>query len=360
MSVYRRGETWWYKFTFAGVAIRESTKQGNKRVAEQIEAARKTQLAKGEVGIAERKPVPTVAEFAGEVFLPFVEKQKAGKLNTISFYKQCVRRLSSFPRLWNAKLDAVRAEDITAYIGARQALGMRTSTVNRDLAALRRMFRLAMEWNHVSKLLPVVRLLSGENRRERVVTSEEETAYLESAAPMLKDFAVLEFDCGLRPEEAHRLKWEQIRGGNIEIHTGKTRHARRSIPASPRVLEMLMRRKAAVASEWVFPAPTQTGHVNEDSFKKQHAAAIKAAKLEAFVVYSLRHTCLTRWAAAGMDIYTLKKLAGHADITTTERYVHMNDKQARQSLEKVWAVQGGHKSGHSSETEHKTVPIKTA
>jgi hypothetical protein len=42
MAVYKRGDVWWYKFTFSGELIRESTKQGNKRVAEQIEAARKT------------------------------------------------------------------------------------------------------------------------------------------------------------------------------------------------------------------------------------------------------------------------------------------------------------------------------
>jgi integrase len=80
---------------------------------------------------------------------------------------------------------------------------METSTINRDLATLRRMFKLAMEWEHVSKLLAKVRLLPGENRRERVITPEEEVVYLGAAAPLLKDFAELAFDCGLRPEEAY-------------------------------------------------------------------------------------------------------------------------------------------------------------
>ena len=47
--------------------IKESTKQGNKRVAEQMEAARKTQLAEGEVGIEDRKPIPTLREFAPQL-----------------------------------------------------------------------------------------------------------------------------------------------------------------------------------------------------------------------------------------------------------------------------------------------------
>jgi hypothetical protein len=39
MAVYKRGETYWYEFVFNGERIRKSTKQGNKRVAEQMEAS---------------------------------------------------------------------------------------------------------------------------------------------------------------------------------------------------------------------------------------------------------------------------------------------------------------------------------
>ena len=51
MAVYKRGDTYWYKFNFNGKIVRASAKIGNKRVAEQIEAAKKTQLAKREVGL---------------------------------------------------------------------------------------------------------------------------------------------------------------------------------------------------------------------------------------------------------------------------------------------------------------------
>ena len=64
MAVYKRGRIWWYKFAWNGEPIRESTKHTNKRVAEQMEAAHKTSLAKGEVGIRERKAVPTLRQFA--------------------------------------------------------------------------------------------------------------------------------------------------------------------------------------------------------------------------------------------------------------------------------------------------------
>jgi hypothetical protein len=71
---------WWYKFVWNGQLIRESTKQANKRVAEQMESAHRTALAKGEVGIRDRKPAPTLGAFIEADFLPFVRTTFAAKL----------------------------------------------------------------------------------------------------------------------------------------------------------------------------------------------------------------------------------------------------------------------------------------
>jgi hypothetical protein len=52
-----------YKFTWNGLPIRENTKQTNRRVAEQIELAHRTRLAKGEIGIRERNYVLILEPF---------------------------------------------------------------------------------------------------------------------------------------------------------------------------------------------------------------------------------------------------------------------------------------------------------
>ena len=114
MAVYRRGKVWWYKFSYRGEMIRESTRQRNKRVAEQIEAAHKTGLAKGEVGIRDRKPVPTLAEFAKRDFLPFVESTFKAKVKTRRYYTNGVDRLLDYD--------------------ARQAKNSTTSTATRSRA----------------------------------------------------------------------------------------------------------------------------------------------------------------------------------------------------------------------------------
>src|SRR5947208_7258975 len=107
MAVYKRGDVWWFKFSWKGELIRESTKQANKRVAEQIESARKTQLAKGEVGIGDKKPVSTLADFADRDFLPFVRSTSAAKPRTVVFYENSVRNLMAYEKLARLKLDAI-------------------------------------------------------------------------------------------------------------------------------------------------------------------------------------------------------------------------------------------------------------
>ena len=99
MGVYKRGKVWWNTFAWKGEAFRESTKQTNKRVAEQMEAAHKTSLAKGEVGLRDRKPAATLREFANSDFLPFCRSAFAAKPNTLGYYENGTARLLEFAEL---------------------------------------------------------------------------------------------------------------------------------------------------------------------------------------------------------------------------------------------------------------------
>ena len=181
MAVYKRGHVWWYRFTWNGTAIRESTKQTNKRVAEQIEAAHKTSLAKGEVGIRERKPVPTLAEFAETDFLPYVRTRFADKPKTLAYYEVQTGHLVSYPALANAPVDAVPPAVISGFVAKWRAAEYEVSSTNRALQVLRRMLRLAVEWGKAERPAPRVSLLPGERQRERVLNPNEEAAYLKAA-----------------------------------------------------------------------------------------------------------------------------------------------------------------------------------
>ncbi len=381
MAVYKQKsllKNWWYKFTWNAEPIRESTKQTNKRVAEQMEATHKASLARGEVGIREKEPVPTLGDFAEDQFLPFVRSTSTAKPNTIGdsvfYHENSVTNLKAYSKIASLPLDRITSETIAAFVAHRQSDQVQIATVNRDLATLRRMFHLATEWGRVTRVLPRVRLLPGENHRERVLSFKEEEAYLDAAARvghdieeayqqalkgiralqrgqlpkrpdsyLLRDVATILIDCALRPEECFRLKWENFRDGLIDIHKGKGKGSRRRIPASQRVQGILEMRKGQSAADWIFPAPTRSGHIEASSIKKQHAGVIETSMSKPFVLYTLRHTCLTRWARY-MDPFTLHVLAGHTDMNTTKRYIHPNETHIREAMAKVW---GGHSFGHS-------------
>jgi hypothetical protein len=169
MGIYKRNDIYWYRFNWYGKQIRESTKQDNARVARQIEAAHKTALAKGEVGIRHRTPAPTLKEFAESDFTPYIESHFKDKPNTLAYYKFGVKRLLDFAHLATSRLDAITVAKITAFIGRARNKDLEVSSINRQLEVLRRMLKLAVEWGKVDKVLPVYRCFP--DRGEESVSS---------------------------------------------------------------------------------------------------------------------------------------------------------------------------------------------
>jgi integrase len=353
VSIYKRGEVYWYKFMWQGRVVRESTKQGNDKVARQMEAAHRTSLAKGEVGIRERKKAPTLGEFAEKQFLPWAESTFSAKRKTWLYYRNGVRRMKGYAPLASVSLDDAKlGEKVSGYVAHRQAKGLQVASINRELQVLRRLLHLAVEWGSVEQA-PKIRMLSGEQHREFVLSQEEEAKYLVAASEPLASVATVLADTGMRPEECYRLQWEYVtwvngRHGSLLVTHGKTAAARRSLPMSARVRTLLERRwktQGRPAEGFVWLAPSKSGHMEPSSLKKQHAKALRLSKVRPFVLYSLRHTFLTRLGASGCDVWTLARIAGHSSVAISARYVHPSQDSVLAALEKLT----GHNSGHSEE-----------
>jgi hypothetical protein len=61
-----------------------------------------------------------------------------------------------------------------------------------------------------------------------------------------------------------------------------------------------------------------------------------------------------------MDPWTLAYLAGHRDMNTTKRYIHPQEQTIRAAMERAQVVNGGHTSGHTTETtDLANTPVST-
>ena len=189
---------------------------------------------------------------------------------------------------------------------------------------------------------------------DRVISSEEEARYLAAASPLLAEVATLLVDSGMRPDECFRLRWENVawvngRHGCMQGTHGKTVSARRVLPMTLRVRSILEARWIGTRKPedgWIWPAPTKSGHIEPSTLKKQHAKALTHSKVRPFVLYSLRHTFLTRLGESGCDVWTLARIAGHSSITISSRYVHPSADRVLDAM----AMLSGHNSGHNSTT----------
>jgi integrase len=212
--------------------------------------------------------------------------------------------------------------------------------------------KLAVEWG-IIPAAPKLKLLRGERHRERVISPEEEAKYLAAAPDMLACVATILADTGMRPDECYRLCWENItfangRNGMLLITHGKTPAARRALPMSPRVKAILERRCEEAGRPrdgFVWPAPTKSGRIDHSTLKKQHTKIFGVVNQEAkknnqrllkpFVLYSFRHTFLTRLAESGCDAWTLARIAGWSDISISKRYVHPSDDAVLNALSRM-------------------------
>ncbi|MGI4981300.1 MAG: tyrosine-type recombinase/integrase [Janthinobacterium lividum] len=342
MSIFKRGTVYWFHFLFNGEHIQRSTKQGNPRVARQMEAAHRTVLAKGEVGIVDRQPAPTLAKFIEDRFEPWARAtfETASPKTWTGWYRTQLANINSYAPLTKRKLGTITSEHVADYAAFLQMKEWQPSSVNSSLRVLRRVLKLAVEWGTADNA-PKIKLLRGEHHREHVVSREEEARYLAAANELLADIVTVLSDSGMRPEENARLRWESIRWhngqqGTLQVTHGKTAAARRMLPISARVrtiLEKRWQRASQPVEGWVWSSETKSGHIEPSTLKKQHRNAIRDSKVRPFVMYSLRHTFLTRLGEAGCDAWTLARIAGHSSISMSARYVHPSSDNVARAFE---------------------------
>ena len=370
--IYRRGNVYWCEFVFNGRRYRGTTdilvgrgvpgETPPKEKAKQVENAKRHKLALEAAGIPQPDPPPVLSDFATR-FIKWVSAQRAEKLRTVAFYRTRVGLLQKFDALKNARLDEINGQLIAKYVewrkGCARTKVMRKKSgleyveanhnvtvcaINRELAVLRRMLRVAREWDLLGAV-PVIHLLPGERQSDRILTHTEEDIYLTGAPLPLRQFATIALDSGMRPEEILRLRWENVhfdpvgdaRFGYLHNPHGKTTKARRNLPMTARIKMLLEMRHEAAGKPNLGYVLSDDGRepVTYNAIKCQHERTVRRLKMAKFRLYDLRHTFLTRLGEANTDPYTIQKIAGHSSILVSQRYVHPTPERVEDAVSRL-------------------------
>ncbi len=332
-GLIKRGRVYSYDFQFLGRRHQGTTHHTNKEEAAKWLRAFRTNLANTGVGLVEKPAAPILSVFLEGAFMDACKQQHAHKPGTLKFYRDRVKVLSSYPPFRQLTIDKVGELQTQAYKESRLAAKMAVSSINAELRCLRKCLIFAQTCGFGT--YQKVRSLPGEKSREFVLTGELENLYLSLAPYPLKQAAVLMLDLGLRPGEVVALRKADVSTQSVNVRSGKTANATRSLPQTDRtraVFELCF--ALHPDSEWVFPG--LRGHYTCSALEQSHRRIREDNSLpEALVPHSLRHSFGTRLAESGAREWEIKSLMGHSSVRVSEKYVHVSSEHTGLAMKRL-------------------------
>jgi integrase len=358
MSLYRRGDVWWYKFRFAGQVIRESTKSNSRTIARAAEHARRRELEQGFNRI-ERQRTARLFSVAAEDWL--TAKEAHLSVRSVAIERANLKHLKPF--FGGSLLCDIRSEDVGRYQAARLQEGAAPKTVNLEIGTLRAVLRKNRLWFAIQ---PDVRMLRTSDDAGRAISRDEETALLaacqSSRSRSLHTSVVLALNTCLRYSELRLLTWAQVdlAARTLTVGASKTEAgAGRVIPLNDRAFTFLSFWAGIFPNRWanhyIFPAEKYGLAQREDQKKGETRPCVysvdptkpigrwkeawEAAKIRAGVqcrFHDLRHTGCTRMLEGGIPFSVVASIMGWSASTTVrmaKRYGHIGQAAQRRAVE---------------------------
>jgi integrase len=322
--LYRRGKIWHYDITVAGQRQRGTTRQTSESKARRIES-KLIEEAERRGPSAVLRRAPLLSDFAPR-FLEWVDNARHLAPKSRRYYRVGWDQIRG-TLLMGMNLDRITAEELDSL-----AFRGSPSYVNQGLRTLRRMLGKAVEWKVIA-VAPTVKLMK-EVGREMTINPDTEAKLLAFAEQPMKDVLIIIQDTGMRPDEVFRIKIENIDWTRRLIFNpnGKTKAARRHVPISERMLDVLMVRCSGKQEGWLFPSrKAADGHLTTVA-KQFREARAKAGLPKLLVLYCARHTFGTAAYEATGNLAMVMNVMGHTDVRTAMRYQHPELDSVREAI----------------------------
>lgn len=350
MSLYKRGDVWWYKFRFGGQLIRESSKSESRTVAKESERSRRRELEES----FNRIPKPRTAQLfstAAETWL----RTKIAHLSPRSVIIERTNLKHLSPYFGKMLICDVAADDIAQYQAERLEKGASPKTVNLEVGTLRAILRKNRFW---ASIQPDVRMLRTREDIGRAISRDEEDALLEacraSRSRSLYPAVLVALNTCMRYAELRLLRWGQVDLSACTLTVGHSKTESgtgRLLPLNDRAVAILGFWASLFPlrepGHFVFPAERYgasgdgaTVVYDSDPTKPigRWKEAWESAKIRAAVscrFHDLRHTGCTRMLEAGVPFSVVATIMGWSSSTTVrmaKRYGHIGQAAQRQAV----------------------------
>lgn len=216
-------------------------------------------------------------------------------------------------------------QDVDAWISAHKEWS--PGTKNRYKATLGRALQLEVVSGRLTR--NVARLVTArreDNTRVRWLSDDEEArivAAIKKRCPGQLPAFLVALHTGMRQGEQFSLQWDQVDLDRKRIFLERTKSGKnREIPMSETCHKLLTKLSKDKKNEWVFQASRRKGKLTNP--RKWFINVLEAAKVTNLHWHDLRHTFCSRLVMRGIDILTVSKLAGHGEVSTTQRYAHLS------------------------------------
>ena len=320
-TLYKRGRVFWLKYNdLNGQPIRESSRSDKKNVAQRLLYKRLGEIAEGRMpGVYfDRTTYDQLAE-------ALVKDYRINKQDVQTVQK---RRLHLDKAFNGLRAPQITTALIRRYVAGRLDSGAARATVNRELAALKRMFKLGTQQTPpIVDKVPYIPMLKEKNIRKGYLEHDQFMALLAAMPGYLKGFAHFAYITGWRKGEIANLTWSHIDRVNwiVRLDPGETKNEDgRTVYANENLREVLKgqwkaRRELKQPLPWVFTNRWGTGQSKH--FYKAWKKALKDANLdEGIHFHDLRRSAVRNMVRAGIPERVAMQLSGHLTRTVFDRY----------------------------------------
>ncbi len=273
----------------------------------------------------DRKAVPTYAEFAARHLADAKTHQRS--YATTEMY---VRR-HIVPRWGKLRLSEIHQPDVAIWLAQKAEEGLAPATVEKIRVIFGRSFELASRWGVPGAERNPVRGIARrgiDNARERFLNPAEaqrlQRAVATSRNTQLRFIVGLLLLTGARVSELLGAEWRHV---DLErrswlIPTSKTGKPR-YVPLSQAALDIIAQVPRFGACPYLLPNPATLKPFTTIKHAWQHAR--DQALLPGLRIHDLRHSAASFMINAGIDLYAVGKVLGHANHASTMRYSHLAD-----------------------------------